>query len=67
MVRLTITMPESAMARLEALADCDQRAKGAIVEKALALYELAHNAARDGKSLVILDAAGEPDTKIVGL
>jgi len=60
-------MPEAGIARLEALALADQRSKSAIVEKALILYELAHNAASDGKSLAIVDSNGETETRIVGL
>jgi hypothetical protein len=67
MVRLNLTMPENAVARLEALAHEDQKSKGAIIEKALTLFELVHKAAKDGKSLAILDPNGETDTKIVGL
>ena len=67
MVRLNITMPESANARLETLASEDQKSKSAILEKALTLYEFAHNAAKSGKSLAILDAEGRTETTIVGL
>ena len=67
MIRLNITMPESAIARLEALALCDQKSKSAIMEKALTLYEFAHNASKEGKTLAILGTKGEPDTEIVGL
>ncbi len=67
MVRLNITMPDSANSRLEALASDDQKSKSAIIEKALTLYEFAHKAAKDGKTLAILNADGSPDTKIVGV
>jgi hypothetical protein len=67
MVRLNITMPENAIARLEALAFDDQKSKSAIMEKALTLYELAHNASKEGKTLAILGSNGEADTEIVGL
>jgi len=66
MVRLNISMPESANTRLEALAE-GERNKSVVIEKALILYEFAHKAAKEGKKLAILTADGNKETEIIGL
>jgi metal-responsive CopG/Arc/MetJ family transcriptional regulator len=67
MMRLNITISDNLAHRLDELSDEGQTSKSEILRKALTLFDLAHEGARQGKKLALVGDGGRVLTEIVGL
>jgi predicted transcriptional regulator len=59
--RLTLELPALLNARLEEMAQASGVSKSEVIKKALALFDVAHDASREGKNIAIVKkgAGGE--------
>jgi hypothetical protein len=66
-VRITIDLPRALSDTLQGIADQQGLSKTDILRKAVAMYDVAHAATVNHKSIAIVDENGKVEQRIVGI